>query len=312
MGQKEIKMPTTPQGWAINLSQLVKIVHAAHNLDRFPIKVADVARDYTAQVFPDSPITLVEGHPFEKFEGALIPKPDGSREWGIFYNSAIKSSGRINFTLAHELGHYLLHRHLTGDPIYCGKRDMWKWESAYGQMEAQANEFASYLLMPLDDFRAQLRGLSRPNVQFFEQLRARYDVSVTTAILKWLEITDLRAMIVVSRDGFIDWARSSSKLLKSGVFFRARQDVIPLPEQSLANLRDTSAESLIGKMLPEGVWAKNEPVCESVIHSEYHGMSISLLIYPRDAPTAYFGDQEESEIEDTFERITRSVDRSRV
>jgi hypothetical protein len=311
MGKKEIKMPTTPQGWAINLSQLVKIVHAAHNLDRFPIKVADIARDYTAQVFPDSPITLVEGRSFDKFEGALVPKPDRSGEWGILYNSAIKSSGRINFTLAHELGHYLLHRHLSGDPIFCGKRDMWKWESAYGQMEAQANEFASYLLMPLDDFRAQLQGLARPNVQFFEQLRGRYDVSVTAVILKWLEITDLRAMIVVGRDGFIDWARSSTKLLKSGVFFRARQDVIPLPEQSLANLQDTSAEALTGKILPEGVWAKDEPVCESVIHSEYHGMSISLLIYPKDAPAANFrsfDDQEDPEDEDVYERMTRLVD----
>lgn len=296
MGQKEIKLPTTPVGWAINLSKIVKIVHEAHGLDRFPIKVADIARDYSAQMFPKCPITLVEGQSMsKKFEGALIPKPDGSGEWGILYNSSITSPGRINFTLGHELGHYLLHRQLSGDPIYCAKSDMWEWDSAFGQMESQANQFASFLLMPLDDFRAQTDGLKKPSVQTFDVLRTRYGVSHTAAILKWLEITPLRAMIVVSRDGFIDWSRSSAPLLKSGVYFKARQIVTPLPEQSLAALQDTSPEALTGKMLAKGIWAQREAVSESVIHSEYHDMAISLLIYPNEAPNRWADDAEENE-----------------
>jgi IrrE N-terminal-like domain len=195
-------------------------VHEAHGLQRFPIKVIDVARDYSAQVYPRARITLVEGRAFNTrgsnaFEGALILKPDGSGEWGIFYNSAITSPGRINFTLAHELGHYLLHRALVGESIYCGKGDLWDWSSSYRQREVQANTFASYLLMPLDDFRAQVKGFRRPSVQDFEAIARRYAVSTTAAILKWLEITDRRAMIVISRDGFIDWSWSSEPLLRT-------------------------------------------------------------------------------------------------
>jgi hypothetical protein len=311
MGQKEVKLPTTATGWAARLSRIVKIVHDAHGLDRFPIKVADVARDFTANVYPKEPITLVEGRALNMtFEGALIPKPGSSGEWGIFFNSSIVSKGRINFTLAHELGHYLLHRKLSSDPIICEKRDFWTWNSDYGRIEAEANKFASFLLMPLDDFRLQINGFHKPGVQDFDKLKDRYAVSVTAAILKWLEITSKRAMIVISRDGFIDWSWSSENLLKTGVFFRAKQVTTPLPDQSLAAKQDTSAEALTGKMLPEGVWVQNEPVFESVLHSEYHSMTISLLIFPDDGPGRPHWkldskDETDTLLEDTFSQMQR-------
>jgi hypothetical protein len=308
MGQEKMNLPNSPIKWAVNLSKLVKLFHEIHGLDRFPIKVADIARDYSAQVYPQSAITLVEGQALSNgFEGALVPKPDGSGEWAILYNSAIASSGRINFTLGHELGHYLLHRHLSGEAIYCAKNAMREWDSKYAQMEAQANEFASSLLMPLDDFREQTKGFTRPNIQDFEVLRRRYDVSLTAAILKWLSFSTARAMIVVSRDGFIDWSRSSDRLLKSGVYFKAKQNTTELPSQSLAALQDTSMQALAGKMLPAGIWPNQEEVFESVMHSEHHGTSLSLLIYPHEAPNRWIRleENEESEVEDSYDRIQR-------
>lgn len=309
MGQAKIKLPTTPQGWAIRLSQLVKVFHELHGLDRFPIDVSAVAREFSANVFPDEPITLIEGQAFDKFEGALIPHPAQNGEWGIFYNSALSSKGRINFTLAHELGHYLLHRQFSGEPIYCAKSDMWAWDSDYGLMEAQANEFASFLLMPLDDFRAQISGLDLPNIGAFEFLRKRYEVSLTAAILKWLDITKKRAMIVVSRDGFIDWSWGSKPLFRSGVFFRARQTVIPVPDGSLASGKVTISDPANGTQLAEGVWAERESVYESTIFSEYHDMAISLLIYPDDPPRRLFRFDEEEEEDrpfDTFDQFMRN------
>ena len=95
-----MKLPTTPEGWAIHLSKLVKIFHEAHGLDRFPIKIASIATEYSRNVFPDAPITKVEGLDLSaKFEGMLLPHPNRNGEWGIIYNSSITSKGRINFTL---------------------------------------------------------------------------------------------------------------------------------------------------------------------------------------------------------------------
>jgi IrrE N-terminal-like domain len=208
-----LKLPTTPQGWAIHLSKLVKIFHEAHGLDRFPIKIASIATEYSRNVFPDAPNHQVGGlRPVGK-RGNAAAASDRNGEWGIIYNSSITSKGRINFTLGHELGHYLLHRHLSPEGFRCSSRDMLEWKSEHGQIEAQANTFASFLLMPLDDFREQIRS-QEITMALMRHLSDRYEVSLTAAILKWLGITDKRAMIVVSKDGFIDWAWGSKRLFR--------------------------------------------------------------------------------------------------
>ncbi len=282
-----MKTPTTPEGWAIRLSKLIKAFHDIHGLDRFPIDVSQVAGEFSRQVFPDAPITMINGGKFskkfdggkfsKKFEGMLMPCPKGTGEWGIIYNDSITSPGRINFTLSHELGHYLMHRHLHAEGIQCSRRDMLRWNSEYGKMEAEANTFASFLLMPLDDFREQISG-EKISVDLVRHLADRYQVSLTATILKWLSITDERAMIVVGRDGFIDWAWSSKALIKSGIFYRAKQVVTPLPEQSLAAARNPLVDNEAGKLHPAGIWVGNEEVHEMTILAK-DGRSISMLLY---------------------------------
>lgn len=301
-----MKLPTTPEGWAIHLSKLVTLFHTAHGLDQFPIKVAPLATEFSRQVFPDAPITMVEGRDMSShFEGMLMPHPAGNGEWGIIYNSAITSKGRINFTLAHELGHYLLHRQLSPTGLQCSNRSMLDWRSAHGQIEAQANTFASFLLMPLDDFRAQIRSQDI-TMDLMRHLSDRYEVSITAAILKWLGITDKRAMIVIGKDGFIDWARSSDPLFKSGVFYRARQEVVPLPEQSLAAHSEVLADGVGDTVHPPGVWPGDEGVQEMTIFAHRNEMTISLLLYPNDAPARRWGDDEldEPEAWDTYDQFT--------
>lgn len=306
MGQEEIKLTTSPQGWAFKLTKILKAFQDIHGIDRFPVDVAAIAREYSKQVFPDEPITLIEGLVMSKnFEGMLIPSPHEKGEWGIFYNSAISSKGRQNFTLGHELGHYLLHRHQAPDGIQCSGRDMLDWKSEYAQKEAQANTFSSYLLMPLDDFRIQVNG-HKCSMEMMQHLSDRYAVSTTAAILKWLEITDQRAMIVVGKDGFIDWAWSSENLLKSGVFYRARKETTELPIQSLAVRQDMTIDNLIGIKHPKGVWSDKEEVEEMTIFADQHEMTISLLLYPKDPPFKIYENDGDDSLEDTYERFIRN------
>jgi hypothetical protein len=299
-----VKLPSTPQAWAIHLSQLVKIFHDAHGLDPFPIKVEPLAREYSRQVFPNEPITLVDGLELSGgFDGMLMPNPHVPGEWGIVYNKAIRSPGRINFTLAHELGHYLLHRHISPSGIQCGSREMLDWRSELGAIEAQANTFASFLLMPLDDFRRQVAG-ETTSLDLMRHLADRYEVSITAAILKWLDMTTQRAMLVVSRSGFIDWARSSDSLMKSGVFYRARQQITPLPEQSLAGGKGLAIGTYAETKHPRGVWPGNEDVHEMTIFSPTNEMTITLLLYPDDAPNKRWArDLDEPEEQDTYDRF---------
>lgn len=201
-----MSLPTTPQSWANRLTKILSVHQAVHGLQRFPIDVAALAQDFSRQVFPDAPITMVQGLKLSKgVEGMLLPNPHCAGEWGIVYNETIRSAGRRNFTLAHELGHYLLHRQANPRGLQCTSRNMADWDEARNRIEAEANTFASYLLMPLDDFRAQIKGRII-DIDVMTELADRYAVSLTAAILKWMTITDKRAMIVVGKEGFIDWA----------------------------------------------------------------------------------------------------------
>ena len=283
-----MSLPTTPQGWAIRLTKILSLHQAAHGLPRFPIDVAALAQDFSRQVFPDAPITMVGGLELSKgLEGMLMPHPSGSGEWGIIYNKAIRSPGRRNFTLAHELGHYLLHRQANPGGLECTNRNMADWDSARNRIEAEANTFASYLLMPLDDFRARIEGRAI-DIDVMTELADRYAVSLTAAILKWMTITDKRAMIVVGKEGFIDWAWSSEPLIKSGIYYAARQTVIELPAASLA-ARDVDMDTgRHGVRHPPGVWLGSEPVHEMTVFSPGNDqMTISLLLYPDRAPSRW-------------------------
>lgn len=76
---------------------------------------------------------------------------------------------RLRFSLAHELGHILLHREKAGDLSFKTLEDYWAWmrrynESRYG-LEWDANEFAGRLLIPPErlktDFDAFAQGVCK-------------------------------------------------------------------------------------------------------------------------------------------------------
>ena len=134
-------------------------------------------------------------------------------------------------------------------------------------------------------------------------LSDRYEVSITAAILKWLGITDKWAMIVVSKDGFIDWAWGSKRLFKSGIYYRARQETVPLPKLSLAARRDPSIDAEIGFVHPKGVWVGNEEVREMTVFAAKSDMTITLLLYPNDGATYLreMSASDEGDTPDTYE-----------
>jgi hypothetical protein len=152
--------------------------------------------------------------------------------------------------LAHEFGHYLRHRHEL-EEFLCSQRDMIEWDREDQLRETDANQFASYLLMPIDDFRRQLAG-QQVTVDCLGRCAERYGVSLTSAILKWLEFTEERAVLVIARDGFILWSRSSAPALRTGAYFRTRNITCPVPEMSVASGRWGALRERAGVALPPG------------------------------------------------------------
>jgi hypothetical protein len=270
----------------------------------YPMDVRSVATEISKAKYPDKPITVIKGNVLPGFEGALSPAPAGKRGWGIFYNSGIASRGRINFTLGHEFGHYMLHRKVYPDGFQCSTEDMATWESEYAKRENEANIFAATLLMPLDDFRGQIDSRKRPDFDELGACADRYDVSLIAATLRWLQFTSRRSILVVSRDDFVLWARSSKYALRSGLFFKTRnRPPIEIPAQSLAANTDSLTGSTGICTFDGDVWLR-QPCTEHVLVSEQYDFTLSLLHFPdADDRTE---DLEET-VEDSVDRMQRRI-----
>src|SRR6516225_6148907 len=94
---------------AYRLTRILNLFAEHHGTPRFPVDVVALAKDAANQFRWADPIVKVQAESIKNFEGALIPS-EGKREWLLLYNKNLRSKGRIRFTQAHELGHYLLHR----------------------------------------------------------------------------------------------------------------------------------------------------------------------------------------------------------
>jgi hypothetical protein len=287
----------SPERWAIDISLVLNTVLGK---DRFPVDVVLVAKEYSAQRYPDDPVSLVVGRSLPGFDGALYRAPAGKKGWGIFYNSAIASEGRVNFTLGHEFGHYLIHRLAYPDGIRCGEQDVVRWDSEYGQIEHQANVFSAGLLMPLDDFRRQIPERDKVDLDMISHCADRYRVSLIAAVLRWLQYTARRAVSVVSRDGYIMWSRASRSALKTGAFFRTSGPPIAIPPDSLASRQDMVVDGRAGVELPAGVWF-SESAREMTIFAEQYDFAVTLLLL--ESRYGYVQLDQEP-VEDVYDRFT--------
>jgi len=83
-----------------------------------------------------------------KFLGAFVQNPNGALY--IFVNNGITNIGRKNFTIAHELGHFILEHHLHTSSFICSENDISEEGDALTSIEKEANYFASCFLLPRD------------------------------------------------------------------------------------------------------------------------------------------------------------------
>ncbi|GAO52949.1 ImmA/IrrE family metallo-endopeptidase [Novosphingobium sp. MD-1] len=274
---------------------MLDLVYAG-GIDRFPVDVKQVARDLSAQRFPGDAVTMVKGASLGRFDGALYKAPTGKTGWGIIYNDAIASKGRINFTLAHEFGHYLLHRLAHPDGIECGQQDMVRWDSAYREIEQQANCFAAGLLMPLNDYRAQIPAKARPTLDDIGTCADRYGTSLIAATLRWLEYAERRSLLVVSRDGYVLWSRASKSALRTGIYYRTSgRPPIPVPVSSLAAQTPIGAATVDHE---DDVWFK-EPCQEIALASDRYDFVVSLLHFD-EASWRGFAEQDNEPVPDAL------------
>lgn len=111
------------------------------------ISTDDIAGEVLAQQYPDFRIN------FTTFPSGVLGSLSLATHIITLSNELLTDVHRRNFTLAHELGHLCLHQHF----LQAYKKELLDYEERVAaqlpdeivkRMEMQANQFASYLLMP--------------------------------------------------------------------------------------------------------------------------------------------------------------------
>lgn len=254
------------------------------------MNVEQIALEVTKVRFPEEPISIVRAHGVPGIDG-MLSKRKTKGDWCISYDESVSVPGRINFTLGHELGHYLLHRS-TRDLFSCGQSDLLDYHGVDSRnQESEANTFASFLLMPINDFRAQIEGHS-VTPDLLGHCAGRYGTSFTAATLKWLEFTGEAAMLVVSdADDFVCWSYPSMLARKLGAYIAPGT---PVSHSVLENLRGSSADKKNRfRRVNAGVWHPKFEAEESIVLSDRFELAIFLIRFPFANLTEYFEDVEE-------------------
>ena len=267
--------------------------------------------DLVRQMLPTTPFgkgaVLLEPAPvtWGSSEGALVRNPDNHNEWGIFYNDKARPE-RQRFTLAHELGHFVLHRN-SHTSFNCDKESIYTGADTLKLVEREADEFASNLLMPGDRLRHRITG-KRINFQLLGELAKEFGVSLEAMCIRLIKFTEQRAMLVYWDYGYLKYQWRSQLAIRTRVRMRSTDD----PQEPLS---DTLAadENIVqewdGIQMPAKNWCSSEPAgitLREMKHSYPGGNRVlSLLVLESAAPRNFGGSGfEDEETEDSYDRFT--------
>jgi Zn-dependent peptidase ImmA (M78 family) len=126
----------------------------------------------------------------------------------ITISSSLKHPQRRRFAIAHELGHFEMHRNASALAV-CTSDDIDRprWGSVHDAAvarESEANEFASHLLVPERFATPNIRG-RKPTLDVVRELADRFDTSLIAAAVAFIRLSNEPCALVFSKQGRVQW-----------------------------------------------------------------------------------------------------------
>lgn len=157
------------------IRELVETIILRLDIKHAPVNVDNVAKSYQ--------ISVIEKPTDDNLSGFILRKPNKSVIIGVNSNHHLN---RKRFTIAHELGHYLLHK---GDTIHLDNENRaieinfrgLEASNKVNDQEKEANLFAAELLMPkslLDKDLKHIGQIDLLNEDIILELAKKYKVSI--------------------------------------------------------------------------------------------------------------------------------------
>ncbi|KAB2878974.1 ImmA/IrrE family metallo-endopeptidase [bacterium] len=194
----------------------------------------------------------------------------------ISVSDRIIESGRKRFAIAHEIGHYVLHR--SAKPLtICTDDDFQDWYEQ-SPAETEANVFAAELLMPEDLFRPRCADKT-PSFAEVQRLAHEFQTSLSAAAIRYVNIGNKACVLVASKNGKIEWVSANSAFP-----YRVNGRGVNLDKYSCANdffqsgKTPSSRESVIGTAwLTDYGIGENCFLYEEVIPLKSYNTVLSLI-----------------------------------
>lgn len=174
-------------------------------------------------------IQFIKGQYGSNFLGQLVHYSD---KFYILLNSDLLStseSGRVRFTIAHELGHFFIDEHRTSlskgiSLSYYGNEGIGRSKN----IEFEANHFAANLLLPKGRFIKLARKLD-PGLSGILSLKTKFDTSIESTAVHYITQDITPSLMIRWNKDFIfryaSYSKSFSQLLQLTGYPSIRFDV---------------------------------------------------------------------------------------
>lgn len=174
---------------------------AAELIERYGIASPEHIR--LRDIAYDLGVTVIEG----PLKGAAASLVRSGKKATIRVSSEDQYEHHKRFSIAHELGHFILHRGHAMQRV-CSDEDMMNWYNT--SEETEANFFAGELILPksLIERRCDVKEV---NFTPIKQIANDFRTSLTATAIRFVRFCPESCAVVFSKDGRVKWFYTSEE-----------------------------------------------------------------------------------------------------
>lgn len=180
----------------------------------------------------------------------------GDRAIATIKPSAIR--GRERFSIAHELGHWNLHR---GKSFRCRVEDPDDNLTSDVAREKEADAFAAHLLMPAALFQPAVKAMGSPGFREIDDLAQRFETSLLATSIRLADINTLPVILACYTTNGRRWYKAASDVPRRW-FLRGKLDDDSFAYDLLAHGKQAAG----GRKQPAEVWFENDDAEDYEVH----------------------------------------------
>lgn len=219
-----------------------------------------------AKILEAEGLTFCYGNYLDCFDGLLEQKAGRFHVFCNLDRVGHASSGRAQFTVAHELGHYFIdeHRNALSAGLVPSHPSFAEYESTL-LVEREADHFASNLLMPERRFRKAAQGKA-PGFASILHLAELFGTSLTSTALRYVKLDLMPCAIFKWEATRVQW-----KWLSTDAFRARLPSAITLATQLP---RDSATAQVLRQDTPaSGKWLE----AGSTVSAWFRGVSVGSM-----------------------------------